>query len=353
MGFFGLFSYTSDTTVETASESKHVKFQSTTVVIPTDAVQSSSLKDPSSVQATQGTTLNITSTLTETAFESSVQKPVSVIKAESQEAKEVRRFSFRSFGFVRKESAEQKPTLSSLREQQRREHAIEASAKRAQKVQLSRSDKRAKKSALIVRSLIVGPTSASPQITPAVAKPQLNKIKSQLMETKSANKLITELRGLPAFEHPSTTHNSPIHAVCLEHTDEEEHNLYFAKLSSDASDDINTQAFSLPGIGTERLANIFKEVRVIDLVKAPDLGLGQPGNGDGLLAGAVPTAGTVIDGVKRITPELMALGYATSRAFLPDHSGNLNEYLLRSLVTQVDLLGIYPPTDRMSVLTCK
>jgi hypothetical protein len=78
---------------------------------------------------------------------------------------------------------------------------------------------------------------------------------------------------------------------------------------------------------------MFKEMHVIDLVTSPDLGLGQPGNGEGVLAGAVPTAETVLQGVKQITPQLMALGYATGKVISTDHS------------------GIYPPTDRMSVLT--
>jgi len=60
---------------------------------------------------------------------------------------------------------------------------------------------------------------------------------------------------------------------------------------------------------------------IIGLFKAPDFGLGRPGNGGGLLAGALPTAGTSIDGVKRIIPDLMALGYATGRTLVPGHSG--------------------------------
>jgi hypothetical protein len=76
---------------------------------------------------------------------------------------------------------------------------------------------------------------------------------------------------------------------------------------------------------------VFKDIHIVSLVKSPDLGLGQPGDGDGILSGALPTAETVIDGFEQITPQLMALGFATS--VWPDHK------------------GVYPPTDRMSVLT--
>ena len=59
------------------------------------------------------------------------------------------------------------------------------------------------------------------------------------------------------------------------------------------------------------------EIHVIYLVtNHPDfVELGQPGNGQGILSSALPTVETVIEGVERITPELliMALGYATGK----------------------------------------
>jgi len=95
-------------------------------------------------------------------------------------------------------------------------------------------------------------------------------------------------------------------------------------------------ASALPGVisaSVDTVSALFKEMHIINLINAPDFGLGQPGDGEGLLAGALPTAKTVIEGAQLITPQLMALGYATGKAVLPDHT------------------GIYPPTDRMSVLT--
>jgi len=212
---------------------------------------------------------------------------------------------------------------------------------------LSKSDKKAKKSALLVRSLIVGPTASESSTNSVVAgKPQLSKVKSQLIQPKTANKVIAQLRALPVSnDSTSTTRESgrtaegPIHAVCLEHTEAEEDALHFSKLKLEQQGQngfAETQAFGISGIGFasfDTLTSLFDEMHVIDLIKSPDLGLGQPGDGIGLLAGAVPTAETVLEGVMKITPQLMALGYATGKAVLPDHK------------------GIYPPTDRISILT--
>jgi len=81
------------------------------------------------------------------------------------------------------------------------------------------------------------------------------------------------------------------------------------------------------------VTDALQNLHVVSLFTAPNLGLGQPGDGQGLLAGAIPTAETVINGVEQMTPQLMALSYATGLPAFPDHK------------------GIYPPTDRMSVLT--
>lgn len=85
--------------------------------------------------------------------------------------------------------------------------------------------------------------------------------------------------------------------------------------------------FSVP---VDKVAALFNDMHIIDLVNAPDfVGLGQPGDGPGMLSGTLPTAECVIEGVERITPELMALGFATGKAILPDHSGTLSLYLHR------------------------
>ncbi|GLB37104.1 hypothetical protein LshimejAT787_0401550 [Lyophyllum shimeji] len=253
-----------------------------------------------------------------------------------------RRFSLRNFSITRSHE-DRKPALSAVQEHDKEAQAAASFSKRSAKARVSSSDKRAKESALIVRSLIVGPSAASPKVTPANAKPQLKKVKSQLMKPKSANKVIAHLRALPISDasiggkessaggtvHAAT--QGPIHAVCLEHPDAVEDKLHFASLNK-TSDGVQTSLFG-GSASIDQLTTIFDQMNIVNLVKAPDLGLGQPGDGEGLLAGAVPTAETVINGIEQITPQLMALGYATGRAVVPDHR------------------GIYPPTDRMSVLT--
>ncbi|KAF8658310.1 hypothetical protein AX16_002079 [Volvariella volvacea WC 439] len=244
------------------------------------------------------------------------------------------RFSFRGWGWSRHQraSTHDKVTRGSKR------------PKTLARVLHPGSKKRAKESALLVRSVIVGPpTSASPKVTPVVAKPQLNKIRQQLSQPKTANKVIAQLRSLPSSdpspgEAGSTPQPAgPIHAVCLSHTDAEEDALHFCHLKETGSTEPSGQNFGVPMTSEpmERLTSMLNELRIIDLISQPDLGLGQPANGKGLFAGALPTPETVIKGFKQVTPQLMALGYATGRSITPNHA------------------GIYPPTDRMSILTCR
>jgi len=196
-----------------------------------------------------------------------------------------------------------------------REHDKPASSFRS-----SRSDRRAIKSALIVRSLIVGPSSASPQLTKPVTTPQLSKVKSQLMNPKTANELIAQLRSL-ATSNEGTT-QGPIRAVCLEHSDDEMNDVHFANIFGGEQDgfwSLNLPA--APSISFSTVTAFFGQMDIVDLIETPDLGFGQAGDRPGLLAGSVPTAETVMRGVEQITPQLMALGYATGRAIYPDHTG--------------------------------
>ncbi|KAJ6553044.1 hypothetical protein B0H19DRAFT_950005 [Mycena capillaripes] len=204
----------------------------------------------------------------------------------------------------------------------------------------SNSDKRAKESALVVRTLIVGRCSndyATSTTTKAVAKPQLGKVKSQLMQPNSANRVIAQLRALPVTDEvprdASTSSHGPIHTVCLARSDVEAHDVHFAKLTPHNHDKLSTLVPNVAAASLQQLTGMISEMHIVDFITAPDLGIGQPGDGPGLLAGAVPTAGTVIHGIEQITPQLMALGYATGRAILPDHK------------------HVHPPTDRISVLT--
>ncbi|KAI0266767.1 hypothetical protein BC834DRAFT_789191, partial [Gloeopeniophorella convolvens] len=201
----------------------------------------------------------------------------------------------------------------------------------------SYADRRAQQSALVVRSLIVGQNrneNGLPAPESRVSRAQLSKVKSQLLEPKMANKLIAQLKSLPALPGSASRANTPIHAVCLSYADEEASEKHFSRLRDE--EPVTERALRLPTVASATVDSVteaFKDLHVVSLFTAPDLGLGQPGDGPGLLAGAVPTAETVINGIVQVTPQLMALGYATGKAIIPDHK------------------GLYPPTDRMSVLT--
>ncbi|KIY46217.1 hypothetical protein FISHEDRAFT_5967, partial [Fistulina hepatica ATCC 64428] len=187
----------------------------------------------------------------------------------------------------------------------------------------SSSDRRAKKSALILRSAMLAPVTA-----PTISKhhTQLGNVKADLLHQKSANKIISHLRTLPTSDNATSARdpivNTPIHAVCLGDTDKRVQQKHFANLAVHQGDDC-----------IDKMKRMIDNISTVDLVQTASLGVGQPGDGVGILAGAVPTAETIIKGIQRITPELMQLGYVTGRAITPDHS------------------GVHPPTDRISVFT--
>ncbi|KAG5652348.1 hypothetical protein H0H81_005325 [Sphagnurus paluster] len=252
-----------------------------------------------------------------------------------------RRFSLRAFSLNR---AHDKPIVSVAQEQEHEKKAYKARKLYAIRQRFTSSDKRAKQSALVLRSIIVGgPPAATPQITPTNARPELSRIKAQLNNPKSANKLIAQLRALPISDvlpegksfagAGANVAQGPIHAVCLEHPDAEEEKLHFAPLRNQCPGANDSDAVFGGKASVEQVMAMFNDMNIVNLMKPQDLGLGQPGSGPGLLSGALPTAETVIKGFEQITPQLMALGYATGKAIIPDHA------------------GIYPPTDRMSVIT--
>ncbi|KAH9935610.1 uncharacterized protein B0H18DRAFT_1114330 [Fomitopsis serialis] len=221
----------------------------------------------------------------------------------------------------------------------------------------TRSDKKAQESALLVRELIVGPSSRAPTKVKSKAhsSAEIEKVKAQLARPKTASKVIAQLRQLSSSDEPG-----PIHAVCLSYTDAEAHDHHFSRLAADKtaasegaqgaeagtatttlrsmSVHVHTktteaEVCSVANASITTLQTVFSGVNLVSLITTPDLGLGGPPDGPGILSGALPTAQAVIQGVEHITPQLMALGYATGKAVMPDHA------------------GIYPPTDRMSVIT--
>ena len=301
------FSFASGTKVEASNGTHHVNAQSTTVAI----------LETSKAAASSGQTPVVPILGDHT--KSTVSTTQQTVVTESQPGKVSRRFSRRSFTFGRKQSIK---NASPSTIEGRDEQAPKTAQKQPQQ-KVSKSDKLAKQSALAMRSIVVGSASEAPKVSAADLKPELKKIKTQLLEPKTANKLITQLRQLPALDENHST--GPIHAVCLGHSDADENTLYFSKLVSDTpgsvSGDVSTFAFPDISDSFDKLAKLYQDMHVIDLIKVSDFGLGQPGNGEGLLAGALPTAQTVLEGVRQITPELMALGFATGKAITPDHTG--------------------------------
>ncbi|KAL1942067.1 hypothetical protein VTO73DRAFT_6597 [Trametes versicolor] len=265
-----------------------------------------------------------------------------------------------------------------------REEAAEKATARQEyierKMVRTRSEQRAHASALVVRELIVGPfatpTAAPPKSEKVSASGQtslhkMRKVKSQLLEPKTAQKILTQLRALPTSDEPvvvgktgtgkpvTSLPKGPIHAVCLPCTDAEAHERHFSRLdklqaaapapqatSSNASPKAKERSLDLSAVASaaeeissvtatsfEKLKEVLADLNLVSLITAPDLGLGHPATGPGLFSGALPSAEAIVNGIEQMTPQLLALGYATGQSILPSHA------------------GIYPPTDRMSVIT--
>jgi hypothetical protein len=166
------------------------------------------------------------------------------------------------------------------------------------------------------------------------------------MQPKSANQVIAQLRALPAAEvevvakggqvDSEDKPTGPVHAVCLDTTDADAEKRYFSRLTE--GDTVAAKPVSSPTIvnaSIGQLASMFRDMHIISLVMTPDFGLGQPGDGHGILSGAIPTAETVLNGVEQITPQLMALGLATGKAVLPDHKGDPYLYSIQFVVTDL------------------
>jgi hypothetical protein len=157
------------------------------------------------------------------------------------------------------------------------------------------------------------------------------------LKPKTANKVIAQLRALPAFPDSASHASEPIQAVCLPYSDEEADAKRFGTLRNVKPPPTTTQTPSTSPKGStsiDAITDALKSLHIVNLFTAPDLGLGESGDGDGILAGALPSPEMVLKGFTQITPQLMALGYAAGKSLVPNHK------------------GIYPPTDKLSVLTC-
>lgn len=262
-----------------------------------------------------------------------------------------RGFSFHSLAFISNGNVA-KPALSTVQEHRKEARASAAFFRRRAKV--PKADERATESALIVRSLIIGQSPTHPALSQSnngFSMPQLSKVKSQLMQPKTANKVIAQLRVLSASNRKTNREKSdveerpvgPVHAVCLDTTDVEAEKHHFSRLTKeDCVEELAAESSSpiIANTSVDKLANMFKDMHIISLVMTPDFGLGQPGDGHGMLSGAIPTVETIIDGIEQITPQLMAIGLATGNAFLPDHKGR------HCLLFFFAVIAAEPPNNR-------
>ncbi|KAG8863543.1 hypothetical protein FRB96_008283 [Tulasnella sp. 330] len=256
----------------------------------------------------------------------------------------------------------------------------------------TRAEKRTASYALLLRSIIIGtPYSSTGRSKP----PPIKKLKSELLNAKDANRLIAQVRELPT---PDTSRGvlhgtlrglngkleekdfamvpngrTPIHAACLDCTDIEADEAHFSRLTSASGGVVegtttlltltpevaqtgpstlappgspSSGGRSFPNIAQADLSSIIpvlQTLRLVDLVSQSIEFIGTPSNdfgfgesvehGGGFLAGAVPSSGSLAEGVITVGQQLLSLGFATSAAVIPSH------------------VGVYPPKDRLSVLS--
>jgi hypothetical protein len=287
-----------------------------------------------------------------------------------------RRLSFQSFSFGQSKNKHSAEHISHSKQVKKEEAAEEALKER--KLVSAREGRKIDKAVTALATIILGPvqmvastaisvtTSSKKPIQPPKSKPAgpqtIQKVQNQLLTPKQANKVIAKLRTIdPAEEsinppphklqlqhthtHPHKAGERPIHAVCLDCTDEEADKYHFSQLATTPEVELRnlrerpapppkSGETSFASADITSIVSVLRGMKLVTLVTAPDLGFGQSPDGPGLLAGSVPSAQVFAEGLQEMTGQLMALGFASSKMVFPSHT------------------GVYPPTDRMSVLTC-
>ncbi|KAF8313095.1 hypothetical protein DL93DRAFT_2203778 [Clavulina sp. PMI_390] len=246
----------------------------------------------------------------------------------------------------------------------------------APKQKLSKSNKKKKgadaapvvsPTAVTIQNLLSGDVATT---TTSLGKPSSRtkalttaqtRIAPELLHEDKANKVISEVRQLsplsplqerkatPATPQsalaatPSAKQPPAVHAVCLDATDEEVAEKVFTHLN------IIPFLHVDPAKALSTLTSLVTVSPVSPQILPPNAPVTLPDAGElAMLAGAVPSPQTIVDGVNDVATTLIALGlgdpealYATSGTppdlskWLPDHK------------------GVYPPKDRMSILTCE
>jgi hypothetical protein len=183
--------------------------------------------------------------------------------------------------------------------------------------------------ALSLRGLTLG----YPAPTAVASATSLGEVKASLLDPNQAREVISKLHGLPistqqdpsSGKAPSSAATTPIHAVCLDCSDEGAHEKWFSKLPhsliSAASDESASSAPSVAQAHADVLESFFKEIHLVNIVETPDFGFGQPPGGKGILSGSIPTAETISNGMSQATQQLMSFGFASTTAIWPNHAG--------------------------------
>jgi len=236
-----------------------------------------------------------------------------------------------------------------------------------------------------VKNILSGDLSSvsGPKVRASKLVSSQTKIAPQLLHDEKANKIISEIRQLSPLVQPEHTiiltsssntqlssislHAPPrppaVHGVCLEETDEEADAQAFSKLAPTAALVASTPPPSAvppkstvsPSIYT--LADVLARLKLVNFLQIdPTKPITPPAaskveppiklmDNEATLMGALPSPAVVANGVNDLATQLIALGLGDPKLMLattPDLNGLLPDHS-----------GVYPPTDRMSVITCE
>lgn len=177
-----------------------------------------------------------------------------------------------------------------------------------------------------------------PPVYPSLS---LKEVKASLLDQHFAKQIISQLHNLPIHGIESTPSSdlekpraatAPIHAICLDITDELANEKWFSKLPhssiSKTQGGSSSTAPSVAQADVKSLESFLSQVQIINIVQAPDFGIGQPVEGKGLFSGSIPTAHDLSDGLSKATEQLMTFGFASTAAVWPNHSGILSLRLI-------------------------
>ena len=249
---------------------------------------------------------------------------------------------------------------------------------------LSKKQHRISHTTVSVKNILSGDLSSSPT-TPLSPKLRANRIASsqtkiapKLLHEEKANRVISEIRQLSPLGRSQraailssssssstqlstiTVHTSPpaVHGVCLEKTDEEAETTVFSKLAPTTSLSALPPSPSTPppkptvSASPYTLADVLSQLNLVNFLQVDPTnvttGPTDPENvaKEVTLMGALPSPAVVAGGVNDMATQLIALGLGDPKSALVATSPDLNGLL-------PDHTGVYPPTDRMSVITCE